>query len=201
MMGTGGYYDSGPTHRLARHVSLVSVLNPLSRAVGVSLAALTGAGLVILDEAVEHREGSSVHEIVLAMGLARFREVESMELRRAVSSSPPAILVLGEGALSTRSSRKAISRETHLVHLRPSSHKLGRVVDKAGNRNVTLLAEAISIPGDGLGERLRAIVGLRESEYAGARLVVEAEEGGSHRLATEIVSRLERDGAIVAYPA
>jgi shikimate kinase len=198
-MGSGGYYDSGPTHRLTRHVSLVSVLNSLSRAVGASLAALTGAGLVILDEAVEHREGSSVHELVLARGLARFRETESRELRRAVASSPPAILVLGEGALGTRANRKTVVGETHLVHLRPSSRQLGRALEKGGSRNVTLIAEAIAVPGDGVAERLRAIVGLRESEYDGASLVVEVNEGGAHRLAAELVSRLERDGTIVAY--
>jgi shikimate kinase len=198
-MGSGGYYDSGPTHRLTRHVSLVSVLSSLSREVGVSLAALTGAGLLILDEAVEHREGSSVHELVLARGLARFRETESRELRRAVASSPPAIIVLGEGALSTRANRKMIARETHLVHLRPSSRKLGRALEKGGSRNVTLIAEAIAVPGEGVAERLRAIVGLRESEYDGASLVIEVSDSGSHRVAADLVSRLERDGAFVAY--
>lgn len=200
-MGGASYYGTGPTHRLARHVSLVSVMNSLSRSVGKSLAALTGAGLVILDEAVEHREGTSVQELVLARGLAWFRQVETLELERAVVASPPTILVLGEGVLSTRANRELVARETHLVHLRPSSRQLGRALEKGGNRNITLLAEASSIPGEGAGERLRAIVGLRESEYDGARLIVEVEEGGSHRLASELVARLERDGAFVAYEA
>lgn len=193
-----GYYDYGATHRLSRHLCLVSLLNSWSRAVGARLSALTGTGLAILEESIEHREGRSVGELVRYEGIPRFREMESKELGLAVSSSPPGILVLGEGALSHPGSRTLVERRAHLVHLRPSRREMRRELEAGGARNVTFLLEAASIPGSEPQERIDALIGIRESEYRGATVVFDLHEEPTHLLVADLVERLLRVGMLRA---
>jgi shikimate kinase len=190
-----GYYDYDVTHELSRHLSLVSVLNPVSRAVGSSLSALLGTGLVILEEAVEHRAGRSVGELVAEEGLASFRAAESDELERAVDRSPFSILVLGEGALKSLRNRELVADRTHLVYLRHPAPEVSRRLEESPRRNVTFLLEANAIPGTAA-ERVEALVGSRESDYHRAPLVLDLTSRPSHRLAADLVSRLETSGAL-----
>lgn len=190
------YYDSVATHRLGRPVSLVSFLNPLSQAVGRSLAALTGVSLVILDEAVEHRLGASTHEIVPGVGLAGWRVAEAEALGRALASEPWSFLVLGEGALTEPRSRDLVQRLSYLVYLKQDLEAIHRRVGSASSAKLfTLLTEASAIPGTPE-ESLEALFGLRGTEYRSAGFSVDAGDRAPRRIAVEIADRLEGEGML-----
>lgn len=194
-----GYYDYDVTHRLIRHVSLVCVLNSLSREVGSRLSALTGARLTILEESIEHRAGRSASEILSEEGLEGYRRAEAEELARIVTSAPPSVVVLGEGTLASQRNRAFVEQHTHLVHLRCGPKEVARHLERSPRRNVTFLLEAAAVPGS-TEEQWEAIVGLRESEYRSARLVVAVGHDGGHRLARDLLNRLETAGALTPAP-
>ena len=192
-----GYYDQMLTHRLERHLCVISFLNGVSQAVGRALAAFTGMPLTVLDDAVAHRLGASFHQVFPTMGLSGWREQEASALERALKAAPPGILVLGEGALSNPRSRALVLGTAHLLHLQQSLEQVRRLLTSGLNmRSLTLQAEASAIPGDE-SERLEALYGIRLSEYAGASMAMEVGEPTFRRAARELITRLEERGALL----
>lgn len=189
-----GYYDYDATHSLRRPLALVSFLNTTSRAVGSRLAALTGVPLTILDEAVEHRLGSSARAVLSEAGLGAWREVEAIELARALAARPFGIIVLGEGSLSSPRSRRLATASSDLIHLHETLERARERLGPSANL-VTLIAEAEGIPGSDE-EAIAALFGLRESEYVSAALRFEIAGRSSNTAARALIDRLEEEGIL-----
>lgn len=192
-----GYYDQTSTHRLERHLCVISLLNGVSQAVGRALAAFTGMSLTILDDVVAHRLGASFHQVFPSIGLSGWREYEASELERALKATPPGILVLGEGALSNPRSRNLVMENAHLLHLQQSLEQVRQLLTTGLNmRSLTLQAEVSAIPGDE-SERLEALYGIRRDEYRAASVVMAVSGPTFQRTARELIALLEERGALV----
>lgn len=114
---SGDYYSYHPTRSLERPLALVTFPGDEHRRLGHSLASRTGVPFVDVDRWIEHEAGQSLTELALGVGEPAFRQLEAAQLRRALSSRPAGILVLGDGSLLLPESRSAVLETALLVHL------------------------------------------------------------------------------------
>lgn len=128
------YYDYHPVRVPQIPISLIGFLGALQETVGSLVSQWSGLHFVDLDRAVEHEVGSSVAQLVMQEGEARYREVEALCLERAIRQGPPGILALGEGALEEPISRERVLQNTALVYLH---HEVDDLLDRVRTKRVT----------------------------------------------------------------
>jgi shikimate kinase len=102
-------------------------------ATGRALAEMRGWDFVDLDEAVEAAAGKSVERIFAEDGEARFRELESRELRRVLGRAR--LVVAAGGGLLLREANRELLRDALVVNLdAPLEECLRRVRTSATTR-------------------------------------------------------------------
>jgi len=111
-----GYYDYHPTHQLHKPLALAGLVNALTRKVVHHLSSVSGLPAIHLDDLIQHQFGASSHEIIVKKGLKEWRAAENRALGRAVSSSPPAVISLGEGALEHFDDLNLVLDWTYLIY-------------------------------------------------------------------------------------
>lgn len=79
-------------------------------AVAVALAERLNRRVVDLDEAIRQSTGLSPREIIQSEGEARFRELESSELKRVLNNSAAKVIALGGGTWIIPENRVVIKR-------------------------------------------------------------------------------------------
>lgn len=160
-----GYYDYRPTHHLERPLVLVGFVNHLTRSIACTLASMTGLPLALLDELVEHRMGASAHKAIDRHGLAAWRVLEREELFKALRSTPPAVIAVGEGVLTNPNSLNVVLEKGELVYLYlPEEEACRRASQQSANHSASLWVE-VAATGGTHEEGLRALFELRWFTY------------------------------------
>ena len=187
------YYDYHPAFVLDRPLLLICFVNQLARAVGNALSSTTGLPLRLLEDTVEHRAGSSVTEILASSGLSAWRRSEFDELSRLVRSEPKAVIVLGEGALSTAESQELAFSAGRLVYLYLSFEEARRLaLGQSARLKASLAAElGPTAPTEPVEEeRLRRLFTERRRAYERAPHVVDVFDKTPTDAAKEILAQV-----------
>jgi shikimate kinase len=168
-----GYYDYHPTHKLYRPLALVGFVNAITRKVAHHLSSVSGLPAIHLDDFVQHELGASSHEILVHRGLKEWREAENRALGKAISSNPPSIISLGEGAVDHYDDVNLVLDWTQMIYLHLP---LEEATLLAGRQNAvqgaTLWAE-VQARGGSWDEGIRALFEQREFNYRMARNRIE----------------------------
>ncbi|MBA3599810.1 MAG: AAA family ATPase [Acidobacteria bacterium] len=75
------------------------------------LASLLKCGKIDLDTFIEQNERKTIAEIIETAGESRFRQIETENLRRALTGGEARILALGGGAWTTEENRRLIKEQ------------------------------------------------------------------------------------------
>jgi len=108
---------------LGRHVALVGFMGSGKSTLGRLSAKRLGRPFLDLDAAIEERAGKTIPELFAERGEAGFRRIEGHALRVALSTTEPAVVALGGGAVTTVENREALARSalTVLVDVDPTT--------------------------------------------------------------------------------
>ena len=120
MNALSNYYEHGPLVLLQRPVVLIGFLGVDQHGLGRDLAALSGLPLVEVDRWIEHEAGQSLVSLVQTQGVEVLRQLEDRFLAQALTSRPPGIVVLGDGALIKEANLQQVLDKATLVYLKLS---------------------------------------------------------------------------------
>ena len=120
MNALSNYYEHGPLVLLQRPVVLIGFLGVDQHGLGRDLAALSGLPLVEVDRWIEHEAGQSLVSLVQTQGIEALRQLEDRFLAQALTSRPPGIVVLGDGALIKEANLQQVLDKATLVYLKLS---------------------------------------------------------------------------------
>jgi len=167
-----GYYSYHPTHQLYKPLALVGFVNAITRKISHHLSSISGLPAIHLDDHIQHELGASSHEIITQRGLKEWREAENRELGKAVSSSPPAIISLGEGAIDHYDDANLVLDWTQLIYLHiPPDEAIPLASRQNAVHGATLWAEVQTRRGS-WDECIRALYEERHLNYRMARSVI-----------------------------
>jgi len=94
-----------------RRVVLTGFMGVGKSTVARFLASLLKCGKVDLDTFIEQNEKKTIAEIIKTEGEARFRQIETENLRRVLTNNEARILALGGGAWTTEENRRLIKEQ------------------------------------------------------------------------------------------
>ncbi len=114
------YYEHGPLVLLQRPVALIGFLGVDQHGLGRDLAALSGLPLIEVDRWIEHEAGQSLVALVQTQGIEALRQLEDRFLAQALTTRPPGIIVLGDGALLKEANLRQVLAKATLVYLKLS---------------------------------------------------------------------------------
>jgi shikimate kinase/3-dehydroquinate synthase len=100
---------SGRLNALGRHVVLIGFMGAGKTTHGKDAATRLGREFLDLDRAIEERAGKTIPELFEERGESGFREIERHAARVALSSSEPAVIALGGGALGNPETRELVA--------------------------------------------------------------------------------------------
>ena len=120
MNALSNYYEHGPLVLLQRPVVLIGFLGVDQHGLGRDLAALSGLPLIEVDRWIEHEVGQSLVSLVQTQGIEALRQLEDRFLAQALTSCPPGIVVLGDGALIKEANLQQVLDKATLVYLKLS---------------------------------------------------------------------------------
>ena len=120
MNALSNYYEHGPLVLLQRPVALIGFLGVDQHGLGRDLAALSGLPLVEVDRWIEHAAGQSLVSLVQTQGIEALRQLEDRFLAQALTTRPPGIIVLGDGALLKEANLRQVLDKATLVYLKLS---------------------------------------------------------------------------------
>ena len=89
-------------------IVLIGFLGVDQHGLGRDLAALSGLPLIEVDRWVEHAAGQSLVALVQTQGIEALRQLEDRFLAQALTTRPPGIVVLGDGALIKESNLRQV---------------------------------------------------------------------------------------------
>jgi shikimate kinase len=185
-----GYYDYHPIHLLHKPLALVGFINSVTRKVAHQLSSMTGLPVIHLDDLVQHELGASSHDIIVKHGLRRWREVENRELGKAISSAPPSIISLGEGAVDQYDDLNVVIDWTQLTYLHlPLEEAIALAGRQNPSQGATLWAE-VEARGGSWADALRFLYEERHFNYRMARNVVKLSDGDTQKAAHHLMSQL-----------
>jgi len=156
--------------------------------VGRAVASRTGRTFVDLDDVVAARAGSSVSEIFANHGEAHFRGLERAVIEQLLLEPEPRIVALGGGALLLRSLRLRVLESATLVALRARPETLLQRAVQDGPTRPLLRSSA----------DVELLLELRESSYAEAHAVLDADTLAPDDLATAAIGVWQRGAIAVA---
>jgi shikimate kinase len=185
-----GYYDYHPTHLLHKPLALVGFVNAITRKVAHHLSSATGLPGTYLDDVIQHELGASSHEIIVNHGLRRWREVENRELGKAISSTPPSIISLGEGAIDHYDDLNLVLDWTNLIYLNlPSEEAIRLAARQDAIHGATLWSEVQSRSGS-WDEAIHSLYKERHFNYRMARHVIQLSARNINAAAQKILTLL-----------
>ena len=120
MNSLSNYYEHGPLVLLQRPVVLIGFLGVDQHGLGRDLAALSGLPLIEVDRWIEHVAGQSLVSLVQTQGMEALRQLEDRFLAQALTTRPPGIVVLGDGALIKEANLRQVLDKATLVYLKLS---------------------------------------------------------------------------------
>ena len=120
MNSLSNYYEYGPLVLLQRPVVLIGSLGVDQHGLGRDLAALSGLPLIEVDRWIEHEAGQSLVSLVQTQGIEALRQLEDRFLAQALTTRPPGIVVLGDGALIKEANLRQVLDKATLVYLKLS---------------------------------------------------------------------------------
>ena len=120
MNALSNYYEYGPLVLLQRPVALIGFLGVDQHGLGRDLAALSGLPLIEVDRWIEHAAGQSLVSLVQTQGIEALRQLEDRFLAQALTTRPPGIVVLGDGALIKEANLRQVLDKATLVYLKLS---------------------------------------------------------------------------------
>ena len=120
MNALSNYYEPGPLVLLQRPVALIGFLGVDQHGLGRDLASLSGLPLIEVDRWIEHEAGQSLVALVQTQGIEALRQLEDRFLAQALTTRPPGIIVLGDGALIKEANLRQVLAKATLVYLKLS---------------------------------------------------------------------------------
>ena len=120
MNSLSNYYEYGPLVLLQRPIVLIGFLGVDQHGLGRDLAALSGLPLIEVDRWIEHEAGQSLVSLVQTQGIEALRQLEDRFLTQALTTRPPGIIVLGDGALIKETNLRQVLDKATLVYLKLS---------------------------------------------------------------------------------
>ena len=120
MNALSNYYEHGPLVLLQRPIALIGFLGVDQHGLGRDLAALSGLPLIEVDRWIEHEAGQSLVSLVQTQSIEALRQLEDRFLAQALTSRPPGIVVLGDGALIKEANLRQVLDNATLVYLKLS---------------------------------------------------------------------------------
>jgi shikimate kinase len=185
-----GYYDYHPTHKLYRPLAIVGFVNAVTRKVAHHLSSVSGLPAIHLDDLIQHELGASTHELIVKRGLKEWREAENRALGKAISSSPPSIISLGEGAVDHFDDVSLVLDWTHMIYLHLP---LEEAIQLAGRQNAvhgaTLWAE-VQARGRSWDESMRSLYYDRHFNYRMAPQVIDVTHQNINDVTHQILATL-----------
>ena len=111
-----------------KHIVLIGFKNVGKTVIGKMLAERLGRTFMDLDAEVEKRQGMRVREMVEKGGEAKFRKIESEQLRKVLASTEPLVLALGGGTPMLTDNQKLISEHNVVLITARKSTVFARVM-------------------------------------------------------------------------
>jgi shikimate kinase len=170
-----------PAGRRYSNIYLIGFMGTGKSSVGLRLAERLGWAFCDLDSEIERVTGESVSNIFRNRGEARFRRLESDELRR-VSASPGTVVALGGGAFCSEENRRVTAETGTSVWLdAPLDLIMARC---AGDSSRPLFGDR---------DAMATLLDSRRPAYALADLRVEIEGMTVEEIAEQILALLHHD--------
>ena len=119
-----GYYDYHPKVIPEQPIAIIGFPGARVALIGAAVSALTGLTLHELDRLIEHESGSTISLLVLNESESALRRLESKLLQRVLSSKPPGIITLGEGAMLDEDNRRRIKQQAKLIYIELAATEL-----------------------------------------------------------------------------
>ncbi len=180
------YYDAHPRRVPKIPIAIVGFFGSDHDVIGRMVGSFTGLPVVEVNPLIEHVAGRSRGRIAAEDGLEALRTREADALDRALRSTPPGVVVLGETTLDDEACRIRIERETALVFVSADFDAIARRVHRRNDTEPGCYAPWIPAgPVDG--DDLAAMLALRTPAYEAAVIRVDSGERAHARVARDIV--------------
>ena len=181
------YYGYHPRIIPVRHIAVTGFAGSKASLVAAAVAQLTGLGFTDLDRLIEHSCGTSLADLVLTKGERAMRKYETELLEQSLSSAPPGVLALGEGALLVGENRDRIRRDAHLVYVELSAFQLydnlNRELSHYPNKYPHLFAEVPENP-----QLVQSLLNRRLAGYRAAELTIAGARSATFTAARRIIA-------------
>jgi shikimate kinase len=186
----GGYYDYHPTHQLHRPLALVGFVNAVTRKVAHELSSISGLPAIHIDDLVQHELGASSHSIILQHGLKGWRVAENRVLGAAISSSPPAIISLGEGSVEQFDDIHLVLDRAQLIYLHLSLEEAATLASRQNAVQGASLWTEIEMRGGSWDDEIRSLFEERAFNYRMAHHVIDLSSGNVRAAAKQILEMI-----------
>ena len=181
------YYGYHPRRIPSRHIAVTGFAGSKASLVAAAVAQLTGLGFTDLDRLIEHSCGHSLAELVLTKGERAMRKYETELLEQSLSSAPPGVLALGEGALLVGENRDRIRLDAHLIYVELSAFQLfyniNSELSRHPNKYSHLFTEAPENP-----QIVQSLLNRRLVGYRAAELTISGARSGTFTAARRIIA-------------
>jgi shikimate kinase len=94
-----------------RRIVLTGFMGVGKSTIARHLASILQTGKIDLDSVIEAREKQTIAEIIKTLGMARFRQIETENLRKILAENHAQILALGGGAWTIAENRRLIKTQ------------------------------------------------------------------------------------------
>ncbi|MFZ4714210.1 MAG: shikimate kinase [Bacteriovoracaceae bacterium] len=153
--------------------------------VGKFLAELTNRPFLDTDQIVTEGYGKSIPEIFSSEGEQRFRELESMAIRKALSHNP-AVISLGGGALNQIENFTIVRDCGTLIYLAAKPEVLAfRLKDQVDSRPILQ-----GLTGEARIQKIESLLKVREPIYQEAEYLIQTDDLSEKAVAFEILSQI-----------
>lgn len=137
--------------------------------VGKLIASLTGYAFADTDEMIEKQEGMSVSGIFAKEGEAAFREMETALLARMADEKTDRCVISTGGGMPVREENRCLFKRLGTVaYLRVKPETVYERVKDDGTRPLLQCENPL--------ERIREMIGIRESAYETAEFIIDADK-------------------------
>ena len=183
------YYEHGPLVLLQRPVVLIGFLGVDQHGLGRDLAALSGLPLIEVDRWIEHEAGQSLFSLVQTQDIEVLRQLEDRFLAQALTTRPPGIVVLGDGALIKETNLQQVLAKATLVYLKLSlASTYWKLRHQAVGSHPLLLQPPEST------EELRPLLAERQGGFNQAHVTLDMDETTPEAALRHLLDKLSQWG-------
>ena len=185
-----GYYDPYPQVILGKPVCLIGFMGSEVHHITYFLSSMTGIPFIELDKLIEHDVGMSLAQLYLEEGETRWRAREEVHLKRALDTSPPRLICLGDGALIAAENRRLCLQKADVLYVRRPREVLLENIQR-GRREVPGRFPYWSTHAPQGIEDLTELLRRRESTYEAAPHMIDAGELTALEIAQKLIRRFK----------